>query len=309
MSAAVEAEGIRKQFGEHRVLKGVDLEVARGSILALLGPNGAGKTTLVRILSTLTRADAGEARVDGWSVNSEPHRVRSSIGLTGQYASVDGLLTGRENLVMMARLLRMRPRAARHRASELLKRFRLDDTADRRVETYSGGVRRRLDLAASLLATPPILFLDEPTTGLDPVSRRELWAAIGDLAGDGVTILLTTQYLEEADRLADRVAVLGDGRIVAEGTPAELKQKIGEERLTVVISDPVQLNRAVGVATDWGHQVRACTLTVPIRQPDQIREFLNALSEHDVAIEGVSLTAPTLDDVFFAFTEPKEVSR
>lgn len=309
MSVAVEASGIRKRFGEHRVLRGVDLEVTRGSILALLGPNGAGKTTLVRILSTLSRADGGEARVDGWSVNSEPNRVRGCIGLTGQYTSVDGLLTGRENLVMMARLLRRRPRAARQRASDLLERFRLDDAADRRVVTYSGGMRRRLDLAASLLAAPPIVFLDEPTTGLDPASRRELWATIRDLVRDGTTILLTTQYLEEADQLADRVAVLGNGEIVTQGTPAELKQKVGEERLTVVIPDPIDMNRAIALATGSGQQAEASTLTIPIRQPDQIRRFLNALSDHEVAVESVSLTAPTLDDVFFAFTELEEVSR
>jgi len=225
MTYTVEATGIRKAFGGKRVLDGVDLAVATNSVFALLGPNGAGKTTLIRILATLTRPDSGTAVVNGHDVRTDPRGVRGSISLAGQYAAVDEVLTGRENLVMMGRLLHLPRRAARLRADELLADFGLADAADERVKGYSGGMRRRLDLAVSMVVPPPLLFLDEPTTGLDPRSRQQLWGVVKGLADEGVTVLLTTQYLEEADRLASTVAVLHRGGIVAEGTPAELKSR------------------------------------------------------------------------------------
>ena len=223
MSYTVRAKGIRKTFGGKQVLDGVDLAVATNSVFALLGPNGAGKTTLIRILATLTKPDSGIAVVNAHDLRSDPRGVRRSISLAGQYAAVDGFLTGRENLIMMGRLLHLPRKVARRRADELLEDFGLVESADTRVQTYSGGMRRRLDLAISMVVRPPLLFLDEPTTGLDPRSRQQLWGVVKGLAEAGVTVLLTTQYLEEADRLADTVAVLHHGRIVAEGTPAELK--------------------------------------------------------------------------------------
>jgi ABC-2 type transport system ATP-binding protein len=223
MTYAVKAAGVTKAFGSHQVLDGVDLTVRQGTIFALLGPNGAGKTTFVRILATLTRPDSGIITVNGHDLRAEPLQVRRSISLTGQYAAVDDMLTGRENLVMMARLLHLPRAAARERAQRLLEAFDLRDAAGKRVKDYSGGMRRRLDLAVSLLARPPLVFLDEPTTGLDPRSRNQLWDVVTELAKEGVTVFLTTQYLEEADRLADLVAVLHQGQIVAQGTPAQLK--------------------------------------------------------------------------------------
>ncbi len=227
MPYTIETERLTKAYGSTPVLRGLDLRVERGSVFALLGPNGAGKTTTVKLLATLLRPDGGSARVAGFDLVREPERVRGAISLTGQYAAVDELLTGAENLRMMARLRHLRRAAARARAAELLERFDLVEAADRRVATYSGGMRRRLDLAVSLIADPPVLFLDEPTTGLDPRSRRAIWAAVGELAERGTTVLLTTQYLEEADQLADRVAVLDGGAVVAEGTAAELKARYG----------------------------------------------------------------------------------
>jgi ABC-2 type transport system ATP-binding protein len=231
MEYTVKAVGVCKAFGGTRVLDDVDLAVATGSVLALLGPNGAGKTTLVRILATLTKPDAGTVTINGHDLRADPVGVRRSISLTGQHAAVDDVLTGRENLVMMARLLRLPGTAARLRAAELLSAFDLQDAADRRVKSYSGGMRRRLDLAVSMITPPPLLFLDEPTTGLDPRSRNQLWEFVRGLAKEGVTVLLTTQYLEEADRLADTVAVLHHGRIVAQGTPGELKSAANSDSL------------------------------------------------------------------------------
>jgi ABC-2 type transport system ATP-binding protein len=231
MTYTVKATGIRKAFGSKQVLDGVDLAVATNSVFALLGPNGAGKTTLIRILATLARADAGTAVVSGHDLRTDPRGVRRSISLAGQYAAVDEILTGRENLVMMGRLLHLPRKAARRRADELLEDFGLTDAADSRVKGYSGGMRRRLDLAVSMVVRPPLLFLDEPTTGLDLRSRQQLWGVVKGLADEGVTVLLTTQYLEEADRLASTVAVLHHGRIVAEGTPAELKSGAGGSSL------------------------------------------------------------------------------
>ena len=234
MTYTIKATGIRKAFAGKRVLDGLDLAVKTGAILALLGPNGAGKTTLVRVLATLTRPDAGTATVNGHDLRTDPRGVRRSISLAGQYAAVDDILTGRENLVMMARLLHLPGKAAQRRADELLEDFGLADAADRRVKAYSGGMRRRLDLAVSMVVRPPVLFLDEPTTGLDPRSRQQLWGVVKGLAGEGVTVLLTTQYLEEADRLADTIAVLHHGRIVASGTPAELKARAASDSLDEV---------------------------------------------------------------------------
>jgi ABC-2 type transport system ATP-binding protein len=231
MAYTIEANELTKSFRGRPVLTGLDLRVKAGTVFALLGPNGAGKTTTVRILSTLLAADGGTARVAGHDVAAEPRRVRGAIGLTGQNAAVDGMLTGEENLLMMARLRHLRRAAARRRVAELLERLDLGDAARRRVATYSGGMRRRLDLAMSQLTTPPVVFLDEPTTGLDPRSRRDVWDAVGELTDAGTTVLLTTQYLEEADRLADRVAVMDGGRIVAEGSAAELKAHVGGETL------------------------------------------------------------------------------
>jgi ABC-2 type transport system ATP-binding protein len=231
MSYTINAAGIRKAFGGTPVLDGIDLAVKTGTIFALLGPNGAGKTTLVRVLATLTRPDAGAVTVNGHDLRTDPRGVRRSISLAGQYAAVDDILTGRENLVMMARLLHLPRAAAQRRADELLADFGLADAADKRVKAYSGGMRRRLDLAVSMVVRPPLLFLDEPTTGLDPRSRQQLWGVVKGLAGEGVTVLLTTQYLEEADRLADTIAVLHHGRIVASGTPAELKAHAASDSL------------------------------------------------------------------------------
>jgi ABC-2 type transport system ATP-binding protein len=231
MTYTIETKRLMKSFRGRPVLTGLDLQVEPGSVFALLGPNGAGKTTTVRILSTLLAADGGSARVAGHDVATEPKRVRAAIGLTGQYAAVDEMLTGEENLLMMARLRHLRRPAARRRVAELLERLDLAEAARRRVATYSGGMRRRLDLAMSQITTPPVVFLDEPTTGLDPRSRRDVWGAVGELAGAGTTVLLTTQYLEEADVLADRVAVIDGGRIVAEGTADELKAHAGAETL------------------------------------------------------------------------------
>ncbi|HTX00514.1 MAG TPA: ATP-binding cassette domain-containing protein, partial [Acidimicrobiales bacterium] len=224
--SAVEVSGLRKSFGSHAVLDGVDLEVARGSVFSLLGPNGAGKTTTVRILSTILPPDAGEVRVAGFDVRREPGRVRAAIGVTGQFSAVDNLLTGEENLVMMADLNHLDPRAGRRRAAELLERFELVEAGRNYAATYSGGMRRRLDLAMTLVGDPRVIFLDEPTTGLDPVRRADLWSMIRTLAGEGVTVLLTTQYLEEADALADDICVIDQGKVIAHGTPADLKQVV-----------------------------------------------------------------------------------
>jgi ABC-2 type transport system ATP-binding protein len=235
-SAAIAARGIRKSFGEHTVLDDVDLEVDRGTIFALLGPNGAGKTTIVRILSTLLKADAGTATVAGFDVATDPADVRASISLTGQFAAVDEILTGRENLILMARLRRVKD--AGQVADDLLARFQLIDAAKRRVATYSGGMRRRLDIAMSLIGNPPVIFLDEPTTGLDPQARIEVWNSVKELAGQGTTVLLTTQYLDEAEQLADRIAILHEGRIIANGTLAELKQLLPPAKVEYVEKQP-----------------------------------------------------------------------
>ncbi|MFD2765340.1 ATP-binding cassette domain-containing protein [Micromonospora eburnea] len=312
---AVVAEGLRKRYGRNPALDGFDLSVPAGTIFGLLGPNGAGKTTAVRILATLLRFDAGQARVAGYDVARQPEQVRHAIGLTGQYAAVDELLTGRQNLVLFGRLRHLPGRAARRRADELLEQFRLTDAADRSVGGYSGGMRRRLDLAASLMMTPRVLFLDEPTTGLDPRSRNGLWAAVRSLVADGTTVLLTTQYLDEADQLADRISVVDAGRVVAEGTPAELKARIGADRIELVLRSAAQLPTAAGVVERiTGGPV---TIDAEIRQLSApvvdrvavLADVMRALRDAAVAVEDVTLRRPTLDEAFLWLTRREPARR
>ncbi|MDG4829674.1 ATP-binding cassette domain-containing protein [Solwaraspora sp. WMMD1047] len=301
----VQATGIRKSYGQLRVLDGVDLTVERGTVRALLGPNGAGKTTMVRILSTLIRADAGTARVAGHDVRREPGQVRASLSLTGQYAAVDELLTGEENLVMMARLHRLGRAEARRRAAELLVEFDLADARGRLAKTYSGGMRRRLDLAVSLIARPSLIVLDEPTTGLDPRSRQQVWSVVRGLADAGVTVLLTTQYLEEADRLADRITVLDQGRVIAEGTADDLKAQVGGERAELAFATAGHLDLAAAELA--GRAVRldppGWRLDVPTDgSADQVRQLLDLLAGRGIPVERIILRRPSLDDVFLALT-------
>ncbi|TDW66677.1 ATP-binding cassette domain-containing protein [Kribbella pratensis] len=296
----IEAIGLRKSYGANDVLSGVDLSVEEGSVLALLGPNGAGKTTAVRILTTLTRPDSGTATVAGYDVLREPARVRGAISLTGQYSAVDENQTGRENLVMVGRLMHLGRRAAQRRTAEFLEQFGLTDAMDRRVKTYSGGMRRKLDLAMSLIARPQVIFLDEPTTGLDPASRSAMWDAIVDLVRDGTTILLTTQYLEEADRLADRILLLDHGRIVASGTADSLKAQIGGERIELRFADDVQLLKATGVLDGVADEL---VLNVPSDgTAAHLHHVLDVLRDNGLEPERVSSHRPTLDDVFLALT-------
>jgi ABC-2 type transport system ATP-binding protein len=302
MEQAVWVEGLRKRFGDRVVLEGIDLAISRGTVVGLLGPNGAGKTTLVRILATLLPSDAGQVRVNGYDVVGEAGAVRRTIGLTGQDASVDELLTGRENLLLLGRLAHLDRSSVRRRAVELLEQFDLSDAASERVSTYSGGMRRRLDLAASLLAAPPVLFLDEPTTGLDPRSRQTLWGIIRGLTSQGVAILLTTQYLDEADALADEIAVLDGGQIVTRGTPRQLKAQVGTERLSIELRDAADLDRAADLLHTASVDPQARTLTIPLAGPDELRSTLNTLSDADIRLERTQVRVPTLDDVFFATT-------
>ena len=310
---AIMAEGLVKVYrtrgaAEVRALDGVDLVVPEGSVLGLLGPNGAGKTTTVRILATLLRPDAGRAVVAGHDVVDEPQQVRRAIGLSGQYAAVDENLTGRENLTMFGRLYQMPRSSARQRADELLEQFALSDAGDRVAKTYSGGMRRRLDLASALIGHPRLLFLDEPTTGLDPRSRLGMWDVIRDLVRGGTTLLLTTQYLEEADELADTIAVVDHGRIIARGTADELKSQVGGERIEVVVHDPAMLSQtldlltpdAVGPPEVDRHTRR---ITVPSSGgADHLVEVVRRLAEDGIAIDDVGLRRPTLDDVFLTLT-------
>ncbi|MCK9897143.1 ATP-binding cassette domain-containing protein [Frankia sp. AgB32] len=315
MPYTVVAEGIRKSFGGRAVLDGVDLTLERGSVLGLLGPNGAGKTTLVRILATLVRPDGGRATIAGHDLAADPVGVRGVISLTGQYAAVDDVLTGRENLEMMAGLLHLPRRARRARVAELLVEFGLTDAQDRRVGTYSGGMRRRLDLAASMIRCPELLFLDEPTTGLDPRSREQLWHTVRRLAEQAVTILLTTQYLEEADQLADTVAMLTGGRIVARGTPDELKSSLGAEIVRLRFPDVRAFRTALaaGGATRAGAAAGALiaedadeqALTIDIAtdgSATRLRELLTAVAATGAASPRVSTHRPSLDDVFLSLT-------
>ncbi|HEY6823004.1 MAG TPA: ATP-binding cassette domain-containing protein [Steroidobacteraceae bacterium] len=299
----IEARGLRKSFGDHVVLDGIDLDVAAGTIFALLGPNGAGKTTTVQILSTLIRADGGEARVAGHDLGREPDAVRAVIGVTGQFSAVDNLLTGEENLLLMADLHHLGRREGRRRAAKLLERFELADAAKKLPVTYSGGMRRRLDLAMTLMGDPRVIFLDEPTTGLDPRSRHTMWQIIRDLVAGGVTILLTTQYLDEADELANRIAVLDRGRLVAEGTPDELKRRIPGGHILLRFAETGGLEAAARTLGEGSRDDDALTLQVPTDgSARSLRAVLDRLDQEATGVVGVSVHTPDLDDVFFALT-------
>jgi oleandomycin transport system ATP-binding protein len=302
---AIHAEGLVKRFGDTAALDGVDLAVRPGTVLGLLGPNGAGKTTAVRVLATLIRPDAGHARVGGFDVVRQPHEVRGLIGLTGQYASVDETLDGTENLLMIGRLLGLSRRAARARAAALLARFELTDAAGRAAGKYSGGMRRRLDLAASLVGDPRVLYLDEPTTGLDPRSRNEVWDIVRGLVADGVTVLLTTQYLDEADRLAGEIMVIDHGRVIATGTPAALKSRIGAQTVTVRPADARDTDRireAVGRVAAGPVDVSGEIVLAPVSDPGALAKLVRDLDEHGLTVAELALRSPSLDEVFLSLT-------
>jgi len=310
-SYVIDAKNLIKSYGATEVLRGIDLQVERGTVLALLGPNGAGKTTIVRILSTLLSFDGGVATVEGYDVVKQANNVRGVIGLTGQSAAVDELLTGRENLVMMGQLYRLTPDSAKARAQELLEEFDLVKAADRTAKTYSGGMRRRLDLAVSLIATPPVIFLDEPTTGLDPRSRLSMWAIIKKLVEGGTTILLTTQYLDEADQLADKIVVIDDGIVIAQGTATELKRKVGNDRLELMFSDEINMNKALEILDDRAidTNVKDYSVTVIIKEPNNdVRQVLDMLANKKIKVESMAIHKPTLDDVFLSLTGKQKPS-
>jgi ABC-2 type transport system ATP-binding protein len=308
MTDAILAEGLVKRYKEVTALDGIDLRVPEGSVLALLGPNGAGKTTAVKILTTLVAADGGRAEVAGIDVAADPRGVRRKIGVSGQYAAVDEYLTGYENLEMIGRLYHLGRRASAERARELLVQLRLEDAADRPSKTYSGGMQRRLDLAGALVAQPPVLFLDEPTTGLDPRSRTEMWALLQELVSGGTTLLLTTQYLEEADLLADNIVVIDHGKVIAEGTADQLKSQVGGERLEVTLSDEADIHAAVSLLAplaagepSFDHGRRS--IVVPVTGgAAMLADALRRLDSEGVRIDDVGLRRPTLDDVFLALT-------
>ncbi|MEV0997618.1 ATP-binding cassette domain-containing protein [Nonomuraea sp. NPDC050202] len=310
---AVLAQGLRKTYGEQAALDGIDLDVRRGTVHGLLGPNGAGKTTTVRILTTLLRPSGGRAEVAGFDVTTQPRQVRRTIGLVGQHAAVDELLTGRQNLELFGRLYHLSAAEARARAAELLEQFGLEHKGP--AKEYSGGMRRRLDLAAGLILAPPVLFLDEPTTGLDPRSRAEIWRAVRELVSGGTTVLLTTQYLEEADQLADRISVIDAGRVVAEGTPDELKAKLGGDRLDVVVHDPELLTTAaeiIGRVASGPAEVDRDTrhVSAPVSERVQaLTEVLAALAAAGIEAEDVAVRRPTLDEVFLNLTDAGGGSR
>jgi len=305
MSHSIRAEGLVKRFGATTALAGVDLAVPPGTVFGLLGPNGAGKTTAVRVLATLLRADAGHATVAGYDVVHQAHQVRQAIGLTGQYASVDETLTGTENLLLIGRLLGLPKPEAKDRARQLLADFHLDDAAGRAAKTYSGGMRRRLDLAASLVGRPQVLFLDEPTTGLDPRSRNELWDIVRQLVRDGVTVLLTTQYLEEADQLADEIAVIDHGRVIAMGTPEELKAKTGGQSLVVRPAAPDHLPLVATIVrelTGATPETEQSNVTVPVNDPAVVPTVVRRLDEAGVRVIELALRSSSLDEVFLSLT-------
>ncbi|MGC5020978.1 ATP-binding cassette domain-containing protein [Micromonospora sp. DT47] len=312
---AIEAEGITRSFGDTRALAGIDLQVPAGTVYGLLGPNGAGKTTAVRVLATLLRPDGGRARVFGHDVVSEADAVRARVSLTGQYASVDEDLTGTENLVLLGRLLGLRKPAARERAEALLAAFGLTEASDRQVKKYSGGMRRRIDIAASILNTPDLLFLDEPTTGLDPRSRNQVWEIVRAVVAHGTTVLLTTQYLDEADQLAGRIAVVDHGRVIAEGTPGELKSSVGSGTVHLRLRDPGQrpeaekvLQAALGVPVQLEPDPVAMTARVggdgtDLDASEQAARALSDLARAGIAVDNFSLGQPSLDEVFLALTD------
>ncbi|HEY7258178.1 MAG TPA: ATP-binding cassette domain-containing protein [Gaiellales bacterium] len=308
MNDAIEVYGLQKVYGDVVALDGLDVQVEAGTVFGLLGPNGAGKTTLVRILATLLRPTDGRAAVLGHDVVAEPLAVRRAIGMAGQLAAVDGELTGRENVEMVARLYRLPAAEARRRTADALDRFGLTEVAERRASTYSGGMRRRLDLAAGLVGRPPVVLLDEPTTGLDPRSRQELWAIVEELRGDGTTVLLTTQYLDEADRLAQRIGVVDHGRIAAQGTPAELKAAIGGNVLRVRVADRALVTDAAAALADLstGDEARvdeaSGEIRLPVADPAASAEAVRRLDGRRVAIAAVELQQPSLDDVFLTLT-------
>ncbi len=308
MTNGIKATGLVKRYGDVTALDGVDLTVPEGSVLGLLGPNGAGKTTVVRILTTLLRPDAGAAEVAGVDVLANPRGVRGKLGLSGQYAAVDEYLTGFENLDMIGRLYHLGRRRSRERSRELLAQFDLNDAADRPAKTYSGGMRRRLDLAGALVADPPVLFLDEPTTGLDPRSRTDMWAVIQRLVSGGTTVLLTTQYLEEADVLANEIVVIDHGRVIAQGTADELKSQVGGERLEVTATDPAQLSVVaellvpLGVGAPSLDEHRRSLLMPVTGGVGVLREALRRLDEAGLMVDDAGLRRPTLDDVFLTLT-------
>ncbi|MCX3059459.1 ATP-binding cassette domain-containing protein [Streptomyces beihaiensis] len=308
MPGAIHAEGLVKTFGDVRALDGVDLDVPEGTVLGLLGPNGAGKTTAVRCLTTLLTPDSGKATVAGIDVLKHPNEVRRSIGLSGQFAAVDEYLTGRENLQMVGQLYQMRAKAAKARAAELLERFGLADAADRPAKTYSGGMRRRLDLAAALIVSPPVMFMDEPTTGLDPRNRQSLWDVIQELVAGGTTLLLTTQYLEEADKLAHDICVVDHGRVIARGTSDQLKAQTGGERVEVVVHERDHMATARQVLAGFGKgettvEEHTRKLTVPVTGGAKLlAEVIRELDARGIEIDDIGLRRPTLDDVFISLT-------
>ncbi|HEX3975304.1 MAG TPA: ATP-binding cassette domain-containing protein [Solirubrobacteraceae bacterium] len=315
--AAIVVRGVAKSFGDVRALGGVDLEVPRGTVLGLLGPNGAGKTTLVRVLTTLLIPDSGTATVVGLDVVRDAAALRHRIGLAGQYAAVDENLTGLENLTMVGRLYGASRAAAKRRGAELLERFDLTDAGRRVTSTYSGGMRRRLDLAAALVAKPPVVFLDEPTTGLDPRSRIALWETIEMLVSEGTTVLLTTQYLDEADRLADSITVIDHGLVIASGTSDELKDRVGGERVEVKLEDPADCERAIAALTPMGDDAPVAQdslVNVPVRtRRGVIAEAVRLLTDQGIGVDDINLRRPTLDDVFLSLTghaaeEPAETA-
>ena len=304
---AIEVRGLRKSYGSKVVLDGVDLSVAQGTVTALLGPNGAGKTTSVHILSTLVRPDGGTASVNGHDVVRDAAGVRASIGLTGQFSAVDGLLTGEENLLLMARLRHLGGQRSKARVAELLEQFDLVEAARKPLATYSGGMKRRLDLAMTLVAAPSVIFLDEPTTGLDPRSRAEMWRIVRELVAAGTTILLTTQYLDEADELADRIAVLDDGRVVANGTPSELKRLVPGGHIRLTFADTAALDAAAALLGESTRDEEALALSVASDGGvAALRTVLDQLGAANLAVDDLSIHTPDLDDVFFALTGKKE---
>ncbi|SED78916.1 ATP-binding cassette domain-containing protein [Ruania alba] len=304
---AIHTEGLVKKFGDNVAVDGIDLAIKRGGVYGVLGPNGAGKTTAIRMLATLLRPDAGHAHVLGHDVFAEPATIRSKIALTGQFASLDEDLTGIENLILLAKLLGFRTRPARARGMELLEAFGLSDAANRQVKKYSGGMRRRLDIAGSLLVTPELIFLDEPTTGIDPRSRNQVWDIIRTLVASGTTVLLTTQYLEEADQLADRLAVIDHGKVIAEGTPGQLKAQVGSGALKVRVSDPAQRELAADILGTTIHaevtrEADNASLLVRLNENSRAAEALTALEQAEIEIETFALGHPSLDEVFLALT-------